>query len=188
MKPIAIMAALAVSALSISRTVAVPSDPYLIVPGQSIGKFALGPHGTQVLKRVGKPTLIDAGMNQTRQVWLTMGRIPATVFIHTVNNSVIGAKPTAGITIDTIRITSSKFHIRNGISTGATLAEVRRRFPNVRLERDQKSAVIYSDSTRGIAFDFQLPGKNEPLGRCQGIQVFSPNGGGPVSPDTISLL
>ncbi len=165
--------------------VAAPTDPLLIVPGHRIGKLVLGSNGAAVLKRFGKPDIVDAGMSQTRQVWLTKGSAQPTLFLHTVSNSVINAKPVQGVTIDEIRATSQAFHTSSGISTGTMLAQIRRSFPNARLDKGDATAVIYSDPRKGIAFEFS---HDAPTARCIGITVFLPKRGHPVSSKVVSNL
>ena len=85
MKPFAsLFAALAVLPGILSPALALPNDPLLIVPGKSMGKMALGPNGTEVLKDFGKPAIEDAGMSQTRQVWMGKENRNTTLSIHTV--------------------------------------------------------------------------------------------------------
>ncbi len=125
----------------------------LIVPGKSIGQTYLGKNGSTYLNQLPKPNAIDAGMSQTRQVWVSKkdGRTD-TLFIHTVSNGALGVQPINGVTIDSIRVTSPWFHTRDGLSTGSTKAQILRYFPNARSVNGEPT--IYDDSKRGIAFEF----------------------------------
>lgn len=156
-------------------TASVSADPahdFLIVPGHSIGRTALGPNGSAELKLLPPPAANDNGMNQNYNVWISRkaGRTD-TLFIHDTNNGALdNVKPTNGATIDTIRITSPQFHTQDGISTRSTLAEVRRRFPNARA--DKFTPQVYDDLRHGIAFEFTQP--INPASRCRAISVQSP--------------
>ena len=126
----------------------------LIIPGQSIGQTYLGRNGALYLNKLPKPNAVDAGMSQTRQVWVSKkgGQRTDTLFIHTVSNGALNVQPLQGVTIDNIRVTSPWFHTPSGLSTGSTLAQIRRHFPNVRpVDRDR---TLYDDAKLGIAFEF----------------------------------
>ena len=71
--------------------------PRLIVPGKSVGRMSLGPNGRATLSRFGKPDAYDAGMSQTRQAWLGKGKDRATLYVHTVQNGALDAKPAQGL-------------------------------------------------------------------------------------------
>ncbi len=151
---------------------AASAHDFLIVPGRSIGQTALGPNGAAELERLPPPAANDNGMNQNYNVWVShkAGRTD-TLFTHDTNNSVFdNVKPTDGVTIDTIRITSPQFHTQNGISTRSTLAEVRRHFPHARADRFNPR--IYFDVRHGIVFEFTRP--LSPASRCLAISVFPP--------------
>lgn len=126
----------------------------LIIPGQSIGQTYLGRNGAFYLNKLPKPNAVDVGMSQTRQVWVSKkgGQRTDTLFIHTVSNGALNVQPLQGVTIDNIRVTSPWFHTPGGLSTGSTLAQIRRHFPNARpVDRDR---TLYDDAKLGIAFEF----------------------------------
>jgi hypothetical protein len=174
MKFASIITTFAVFLSIMSPAVGAPSDPSLIVPGKRIGKLVLGPNGGASLEHVGEPDIMDAGMSQTKQVWLVKGNRRATLFIHTISNSALGVNPENGVTITEIRVSSHAFRTRTGISVGSTLAQVRRSFSQASCGNAGRGTVIYSDTRRGIAFEFA---NNKPTARCIGITVFSPGGG-----------
>jgi hypothetical protein len=170
---------------SATATAASPQD-FLIVPGHSIGRTALGPNGAAELKRLPPPAAQDNGMMQTRDVWVSRhsGRTD-TLFIHDINNGVFdNVKPADGVTLDTIRITSPQFHTQNGLSTRSTFAEIRRCFPHVR--DDHFHPQLYVDARRGIAFEFKRPVK--PASQCIAITVFSPTKETDQAPPTQSQV
>ena len=166
-----LFAAFAVLPGILSPALAMPNDPLLIVPGKSIGKMALGPNGTEVLKDFGKPAIRDAGISQATQVWLGKGNRNTTLSIHTVANGALDAKPQEGVTIDEVRTSSGSFHTASGIAVGSTLRQIQRNFPQARRDQKMRSAVLYVDSRRGIAFEFA---NDKPNARCIGITILTP--------------
>jgi len=155
------------------QVAAEPGEEQLIVPGKSIGKIHLGPNGTAYLKDLPKPNASDPGMSQNRLIW-TSGKAPEIniLFIHTVSNAVIDAKPSNEVTIDEIRITSREFQTREEIKCGSTLAEIRKAFPEIQPAADS-SGSIYQDAAHGIAFEFAEAAKDD--SPCIAITVFTPN-------------
>jgi hypothetical protein len=149
---------------------AASAHDFLIVPGRSIGRTALGPNGAAELKRLPPPAAEDNGMNQHYKIWVShKAGHTDTLFTHDTNNGVFdNVKPTDGVTLDTIRITSPQFHTQNGISTHSTLTEVQRHFPHARADRFNPQ--IYTDVRRGIVFEFTRP--LSPASRCLAISVF----------------
>ncbi len=142
-------------------------DALLIVPGHGIGRTPLGPNGTAFLGRLPPPAAGNDGMQQEHLVWTFKTRTGAlqTLYIHTVTNAALNVRPLNGVTIDEIRVTSSKFHTRGGLRTGSTLAAVRRQFPHLRPLRWEPH--LYDDARRGIAFEFAGT-------RCTAITVYPP--------------
>jgi hypothetical protein len=150
-----------------------PAGAELIVPGKSIGRTHLGPNGAAYIKSLPKPKASDPGMSQNRLVW-TSGKAPDinTLFIHTTANGATDAKPSDGVTIDEIRITSKEFQTREGSKCGSTLAEIRKAFPEIQLAPDT-SGSVYVDAAHGIAFEFAEAAKDD--SPCIAITVFLPN-------------
>jgi hypothetical protein len=163
-----------------------PAEEQLIAPGKSIGKTHLGPNGTAYLKDLPKPNASDPGMSQNRLIW-TSGKAPEinTLFIHTVANGVIDAKPEEGVTIDEIRVTSKEFETREEIKCGSTLAEIRKVFPEIRPAADSHGS-IYQDAVHGIAFEFMEEAKEDSF--CIAITVFAPNAARITNRDQIAGL
>jgi len=89
-----------------------------------------------------------------------------------VANGVIDAKPSDGVTIDEIRITSKEFQTREEIMCGSTLAQIRKAFPDIQPAPDT-SGSIYQDAAHGIAFEFAEAANDESF--CIAITVFAPN-------------
>ena len=166
-----IFAALAVLTGRVMPSPAQSVNPLLITPGKSIGKLALGPNGLQTLKRLGEPAIRDAGMSQTRQVWVSKGNRNTTLYIHTIANGAIQAKPEKGVSIDVAHTSSGNFHTASGIAVGSALTQVQRAFPRARRDQEFKEAIIYSDPGKGIAFEFA---SDRGSARCIGITIFIP--------------
>jgi hypothetical protein len=147
------------------------ADPYLIIPGVSIGQTHLGPNGAAFLKKLPKPDASNHGMMQGELVWTshTEGKVLQTLYIHTTDNGATEALPKDGVTINEIRVTSAVYHTWGGLHTGSTFAAIRRQFPGGR-EVNGKAG-IYDDVSRGIAFEFAFGSP-----RCIAITVH-PKGG-----------
>ena len=164
----------------------------LIVPGVRVGHLRLGHNGAAQLRQMAKPTAEDAGMSQTRQVWVSKDKARNTLFLHTVSNGALNVAPLSGVTIDTIRVTSSFFHTRNGISTRSTLAQVKKAFPKMNhslADGIGGKTVIYDDARHGIAFEFA---RESASARCIGITSYiagkGNDAGGPVSRQEVATL
>jgi hypothetical protein len=143
----------------------------LIVPGERIGQTYLGHDGAETLKRLPKPSGVDRGMSQSRQVWKSKPGGPLeTLFIYAVNNGAIDVEPSDGVTIELIRVTAKYFRTANGISTGSTLEQIRKAFPDAVPLNDVPN--IYDDLKEGIAFEFSnKPTSGSP---CIAITVHPP--------------
>lgn len=138
-----------------------------IVPGERIGQRHLGNDGAETLKHLPKPSGIDRGMSETRQVWKSRPGGPfETLFIYTVNNSAMDVEPSDGVTIELIRVTAKYFRTANGISTGSTLEQIRKAFPDAAPLGD--IPYIYDDLKDGIAFEFP----NEPTSGSACIAIM----------------
>jgi hypothetical protein len=165
-------AILLTAVISLAGPVLAATDEASIVPGVSLEGIALGPNGLNELKKLGKPDRIDRGMSQTRQVWRSLrpeGRVE-TIFIHTVNNGVIDAKPADGLTIDLIRTSMARFQTVSGIRVGSTLDQIRKSFPDI--APVEGTPTIFDDVRRGIAFEFS----SSPIGHsiCIAIMIHPP--------------
>jgi hypothetical protein len=165
-------AILLTAVISLAGRVLAAANEASIVPGVSLEGIALGPNGLNELKKLGKPDRIDRGMSQTRQVWRSLrpeGRLE-TLFIHTVNNGVIDAKPADGLTIDLIRTSMARFQTVSGIRVGSTLDQIRKSFPDI--APVEGTPTIFDDVKRGIAFEFS----SSPIGHsiCIAIMIHPP--------------
>jgi hypothetical protein len=144
----------------------------LIVPGQSIGETHLGRFGAVYLAKLAKPDADDSGMGKYRSVWLSKinGGRHDTLYIFSVANGPRDIQPRDGVSILLIRVTSPWYHTANSISSGSTLPQILRSFPNAR-PTDQ-SHTLYDDAGRGIAFEFA--GRATEGSACIAISVHPP--------------
>jgi hypothetical protein len=125
-------------------------------------------------------------MSQNRLIWIS-GKAPElnTLFIHTVANGVIDAKPSEGVTIDKIRVTSKEFQTQEKIQCGSTLAEIRKVFPDIQPATDSGER-IHQDAAHGIAFEFADSAKDDSF--CIAITVFKPNAARITNRDQVANL
>lgn len=144
-------ALLAVVLLTLGQ-LAAQADPFLIVPGKSIGQTHLGRNGAYYLKKLPPPTGEDASLGgNLYRVWQAKTGT-GTLYIHTFRNDILDP-PRQGVTVDEIRVTSPQFHTRGGIGPGSTLAQIRRRFS--RAQPMGSDRTVYDDAVSGIAFEFE---------------------------------
>ena len=143
----------------------------LIQPGTRLGEFRLGSDGVETLKKLVKPDAVESVKSQTRWVWKWSDH--ETFFVHTVSNDSVGAKPADGVTIDLIRFSypsQSTYKTWSNISTGSTLEEIRKSFPDA--QPMVNTPTVYDDVKQGIAFEFEKEPTAESL--CIAIMVHLP--------------
>jgi hypothetical protein len=143
----------------------------LIVPGSRLGGFRLGSDGIETLKKLVEPDAVESGKSQARRVWKWSDH--EKLFIHTVTNDSINATPATGVTVDLIRFSypsQSTYKTRSNISTGSTLEDIRKNFPDA--QPVAAVPTVYDDVKQGIAFEFE----KEPIPEspCIAIMVHLP--------------
>jgi hypothetical protein len=157
----------------------------VIVPGSRLGLYHLGSDGASSLKQMGKPEAIESAKSQTRQVWSWGDQ--ELFYVHTVTNRSIGAEPADGVTIDLLRFScpnETGIHTTNGISTGSTLEEVRKNFPDA--QPVGNAPAVYDDVKQGIAFEFEKePNAQSP---CIAITIHSPGPSEIVTQEQVEKL
>ena len=166
---------LPLAALGLLLATGAQADPFLVIPGRSLGRTHLGRNGSIELKRLQTPTASDAAMMHDELVWVsrpTRSGSPNTLYIRTLSNSVLDT-PVPGVTIYEIRATSPLFHTRGGISPGSTLAQIHRRFPQGHLVKSPGN--FYVADHQGIAFAFTRAPKSTT--RCAAVSVYPPGTG-----------
>jgi len=154
---------------------AAKADPFLIVPGRSIGQTHLGRDGDKIVKRLPSPTIFEHHMMQSNLVWVsrpTAGHRQETLYLHRVNNGVLDppgpGEAVSGEAVDAIRVTSPQFRTRGGIGSGSLLRQILRRFPHSQPVDGDRT--VYADSVRGIAFEFRRKAIAD--ARCIAVTVF----------------
>jgi hypothetical protein len=157
----------------------------LIVPGSRLGLYHLGSDGASSLKQMGKPVAIESAKSQTRQVWSWGDQ--ELFYVHTVANRSIGAEPADGVTIDLLRFScpnETGIRTTDGISTGSTLEEVRKNFPDA--QPVGNAPAVYDDVKQGIAFEFEKePNAQSP---CIAITIHSPGPSEIVTQEQVEKL
>jgi hypothetical protein len=143
----------------------------LIQPGTRLGEFRLGSDGGETLKKLVKPDAVESLKSQTRRVWKWSD--DERLFIHTVSNDSVDAKPADGVTIDLIRFSypsQSTYKTWSNISTGSTLEDIRKNFPDA--QPLANAPTVYDDVKQGIAFEFEKEPTSE--SPCIAIMVHLP--------------
>jgi hypothetical protein len=183
---IAILALVTVdSPLARGRPVRDRHGAQVIVPGSRLGLYQLGSDGAATLKQLGKPVAIESAKSQTRRVWDWGDH--ELFFVHTVSNRSLGVEPADGVTIDLLRFScpiETGIRTANGISTGSTLEEVRKNFPNA--QPAVGAPTVYDDVNQGIAFEFAKEPKAE--SPCIAITIHSPGQSGVVTQEKVEKL
>jgi len=130
------------------------TDPFLVVPGRSLGRLHLGLRGGADIKRLPHP---DGGYTAKRGVYHAAWKSkasPDTLAVTGLDRSRLDpARP--GLEIDEIRATSPQFHTLSGLAPGATLAQIKRQYPKGHLRPAINSNDEYYDVTgKGLGFEF----------------------------------
>jgi hypothetical protein len=94
-------------------------DPYLIQPGQCIGKVCIDESQANVRKALGKPQITHtASRNLVTDIWKANGSAGYLFVTYQ------GAK------VVDVQVSSPKFHTKEGISTASGLSTAQKVFPN----------------------------------------------------------
>ena len=150
-------------------TVPAQADPFLIVPGRSLGRTHLGARGAPDLKRLPRPDAGDAAMGGRRWMVWKSKTSRDTLAVFAVDRTYLEPlRP--GLIVQDIRATSPKFHTANGAATGRTLAEIKSRFPHGRLEPGNDSTSWFYTIKQGIAFEFRPHPRSSAC--CLSVTVF----------------
>ncbi len=149
-----------------------------IVPGYGVGRVHLGEELGAVTRTLGQPRTGDAAMGRTWWTWGGIENTPAELDVYTsiyvdypdgrpnVNNHAL---------VEQVRVTSSWFRTSTGVGIGSSLAQVRRRFPRIKLvgqaAPDRPPSNFYDDQGTGIAFAFGQGADMHTAGRCIAVVV-----------------
>lgn len=122
----------------------------LIVPGKSIGNIAIGLPVDSAIVQLGRPDSSDAAMGSELLTWKDAKHYRTAIFAGMdMGNETIKR-------IKRIMVGSPAFSTEDGISTGASAAEIEKRY-NVRQVADatakQKGLIVLDDNDKGITFD-----------------------------------
>ena len=137
---------------------AAPSDPFLVVPGRSLGRLHLGQLGGADIKRLPTP---GGSYTSKRGVYHAAWKSKTssdTLAVTGLDRSYLApARP--GLEVDEIRATSPQFHTVGGLAPGATLAEIKRQYPKGRLRHaingsNEGPDEHYDVSGKGLGFEF----------------------------------
>lgn len=155
----------------------------LIIPGKSLGEIELGMDEKVVWKKLGESNTGEAAAGSHWNAWFApteKGR-GAELDIHTSGVS----DHSDGPAVTWVRAESTFFHTKEGVSTGSSLAEIWKAFPNLRFSNtDSRDAAVefYADGSQGIAVEVRRTrttadssgAPDEAWGICRAIVVFSP--------------
>lgn len=133
----------------------VTNKAFEIIPGERIGLTKLE-ENTETLSELGKPDFSDAAMGKSWATWISKDDEKNELNIYsTYKNSEMKEK-----VVRQIRITSPKFQTPSEISTGKSLQEIQKAFPDIKLvakytdEKTKNIIEIYDSEAYGIAFEF----------------------------------
>ena len=133
----------------------VTDNAYEIIPGERIGLTKLE-ENVATLSELGKPDFSDSAMGKSWSTWISKdGENNELNIYSTYKDSEMKEK-----VVRQIRITSPKFKTSEEISTGKSLQEIQKAFPDIKLvtkytdEKTKNLVEIYDAETNGIAFEF----------------------------------
>ena len=132
---------------------------WAIIPGKSVGLTSLE-ENVEKLSELGEPDATDSAMGKSWPTWVSKEDKKNELNIYTTyKNSEMNEK-----VVRQIRITSPQFETPTEITTGKSLQEIQKAYPEIKLvgkytdEKTQKLVEIYDSERQGIAFEFT---KNE---------------------------
>lgn len=159
--------------------VAVSGQDGGITPGRKIGKVALGMTRQTVHRSLGAPsgTYDLPGRGYKGDYWFSQD-----------NSNTLRVFYDRSGRVYQVSATSPRFTTPEGITTGSSLAEVKRQFPNLKVLRMTKRGDIdyYYDSRKGLAFEFtERLEENGSAMRLYAILVFKPGSKPQPEPDEL---
>ncbi len=136
-----------------------------IVPGQRIGRIALGENADSLRNFLGKPDATGAAMGSGSMTWKTQNDRVTVFYTHNM-----GMPDEQLARIRRIRVTSPEFHTANGFHTGLPITD----YPEFGTLKTLRTGVPKDDRLRV----YQLPGltfETDPATqRCTAITVHRP--------------
>ncbi|MCX2493127.1 hypothetical protein OQX63_06560 [Pedobacter sp. PF22-3] len=139
---------------------------FLIVAGKSIGEISLGENMEQVVEKLGRPDAGDAAMGKAWGIWYggdsTAKQRDEIAIYSSYRDTSMRVKD-----VKQIRITSNEFKTQDGLTTGATLEDIKLKFPDIKklssyLNEKNDTVAVYDAKKEGIGFEF-LKGKSTSL-------------------------
>jgi len=138
-------------------------ERFLVVAGRSVGEIALGEDMAQVGQKLGRPDAGDAAMGKAWGIWYSgdpMAKHRDEIAVYSsYRDTSMQIKD-----VKQIRITSNKFKTKDDLATGATLEDIKLKFPDIQklstyLNENKDTVTIYDAKKEGIGFEF-LKGKS----------------------------
>lgn len=148
-------------------------EDFRIHPGSSIGKIDIGMRQETVLAVLGKPDSTDAAMGTFVYTWLGKTK-PYRSELNVV--TVYADSDMKNRAVKMVRTTSPYFLTASGVGVQKNLAEIKQKFPLVKLVKTYESmnhqakTDIWADEGAGILFE--CLSNDQKL--CVGVQVFKP--------------
>jgi hypothetical protein len=142
-----------------STSVPVISSKMLIIPGEKIGNISLGQNAGELESILGKPDVSDAAMGKAWITWFS--KVSDTVTGNELNiYTTYKDNEMMEKVVRQIRITSNEFKTAEGLSTGKSLAEIQKIYPEIeqtgKYDMETNTPVtVYDDTESGIAFEFE---------------------------------
>ena len=149
------------------------ASTWTLTPGKVAGSLRLKsyPHGLPLAAS----DYGDAAMGHYVEMWVSKSRNKAGMPLDTLVTESLSNGPTGrpGVTLFFVRVTSRRFHDSHGISTGQTLAMIRRVYRHLE-PADGKSSIL-TDDARGIGFEFDSAHPS-PTSKCIAISIYEKGG------------
>ena len=153
-------------------------NPWLIEPGVRLGNISLSDAPELAFARLGPSQAHDAAMQKSWNTWI--GKGGGRLDIYVVNDR--AGTEAERRTIHIIRVTSSRFHLANGLHTGALVKTMTRAYPKAFMASSYVSPsgriAVWDDTQRGLGWEVGASGRVVALfihdkGKPYGMQVAS---------------
>lgn len=147
----------------------------LIVPGKSIGHITLRENADSVYKALGKPDSGDAAMGKSLSTWYA-NHNPTGYQTQIFCSRYMGSPAENTSRVKQIRVTSPFFKTKEGIGTGAVLAQVQAKFKVIKTASYSNKKPPYDiyDSKNGIAFEISDK-------KCTAVIIYLPGDRGGIN-------
>lgn len=147
----------------------------LIVPGKSIGHITLRENADSVYKALGKPDSGDAAMGKSLSTWYA-NHNPKGYQTQIFCSRYMGPPDENTSRVKQIRVTSPFFKTKEGIGTGAVLAQIQAKFKVIKTAsfKNKKPPYAIFDNQKGIAFEVSG-------GKCTAVIIYLPGDRGGIN-------